>query len=685
MHSKVILASIEHSLPLDNTTTSQRYVGAASLRVTIGSPSRVIPSSFSRIPIFERMIDTFSVADIKSALPKDPGGHEAANSPDATDPAQKGWVKPEGYNYDEFGQENARNFALGFAHNAKSYQFNIEEYGDVGPEVPELEEELFGPPELRGLDAMGQAYETIEKFEVRQRGDTRIVPIGKTFEDAGLHPIMLRNVEMAGFRVVTPIQRFTFAAIQEGFDVVAIAQTGSGKTAAYLLPILNKLMGKAKKLAAPRPNPATFIPGVTPRVLAEPLVVVVCPSRELAVQIFNEARKFCYRTMLRPCVAYGGGPLREQIDQLGKGCDILIASPGRLCDFIGRHDILTLRRLRYLVIDEADEMLHDDWNEELETIMRGGGKSSAAIDQDEGNVRYMLFSATFPKALRDLARTHLAESHVEISVGRIGSTHSNILQKFIEVRPEEKEEQLIKAIESLDPCRTIIFVNSKRSADEVDAFLFNKGYPCASMHADRTQLEREAAMRGLRSGKTPIIIATGVMARGIDVQNIQHVINYDLPSLDYGGIEEYVHRIGRTARMGHRGLATSFCTERDEPMATRLVRLLLENKQEVPEFLQMYMPEGEDLLHLKWEEESNPDDRPADAQDSWGGNGGDGGDGGGGGDTWGGDGGGSWGANGGDDAWGSGAGHATGGDDQKGWDTPHTWGGIEDCMQSMDF
>lgn len=172
----------------------------------------------------------------------------------------------------------------------------------------------------------------------------------------------------------------------------------------------------------------------------------------------------------------------------------------------------------------------------------------SVIDQDEGNVRYMLFSATFPKALRDLARTHLAESHVEISVGRIGSTHSNILQKFIEVHPDGKKEQLIKAIESLEPCRTIIFVNSKRTADDVDDFLFNKGYPCASMHSDRTQLEREAAMRALRKGKTPIIIATGVMARGIDVQNIQHIINYDLPSLDYGGIEEYVHRIGMLTR-----------------------------------------------------------------------------------------------------------------------------------------
>lgn len=155
-----------------------------------------------------------------------------------------------------------------------------------------------------------------------------------------------------------------------------ISFSGSGKTAAYLIPILNKLMGKAKKLAAPRPNPATFQEGVDPRVRAEPLVIIVVPTRELAVQIFNEARKFCYRTMLRPCVAYGGGSVREQEAQLQKGCDILIASPGRLIQFIHSPHVLTLRRVRYMVIDEADEMLNEDWKEDLDTILSGGGKFS---------------------------------------------------------------------------------------------------------------------------------------------------------------------------------------------------------------------------------------------------------------------------------------------------------------------
>jgi ATP-dependent RNA helicase DDX3X len=149
-------------------------------------------------------------------------------------------------------------------------------------------------------------------------------------------------------------------------------QTGSGKTAAYLIPILNHLMGKAKKLAAPRPNPATYQHGIDAPARAEPLVVIVAPSRELGIQIFNEARKFCYRTMLRPCVVYGGGPIRGQLEQLSRGCDVLIASPGRLIDIMNRPNHLSLRRVKFMVIDEADEMLHDDWGEDLTRILSGG-------------------------------------------------------------------------------------------------------------------------------------------------------------------------------------------------------------------------------------------------------------------------------------------------------------------------
>lgn len=210
-------------------------------------------------------------------------------------------------------------------------------------------------------------------IKVIQEGTIRIDPVA-SFDDAGLHPVMRKNVEMAGYKTPTPIQSYALPAIHQGYDVVACAQTGSGKTAAFLVPTLSKLMGKAKKLAAPRPNPATYVEGVDAPVVAEPLLLIVCPNRELAVQIFTEARRFCYRSMLRPCVIYGGGPIGEQIRQLQKGCDVLIGTPGRLGDFIERPSVLSLRRLKYLVIDEADELLNDDWKDELGKIMSGGGE-----------------------------------------------------------------------------------------------------------------------------------------------------------------------------------------------------------------------------------------------------------------------------------------------------------------------
>ncbi|KAL6803735.1 P-loop containing nucleoside triphosphate hydrolase protein [Trichoderma sp. SZMC 28012] len=474
---------------------------------------------------------------------------------------------------------------------------------------------------------------------------------------------MMKNVELSGYQVPTPIQKFTIPAILQGYDVIGVAQTGSGKTAAYLIPILSKLMGKAKKLGAARPNPLTFQEGID-NVIAEPLVVVVVPTRELAVQIFNEARKLCYRSMLRPCVVYGGTPIREQLSLLSRGCDILIGTPGRLKDFIGRPDRLTLRRVKYMVIDEADEMLQQDWEEELRAILSGG-------DQDEGNVKYGLFSATFPRAARALAKEYLSASHVRFRVGRAGSTTENIKQIVIETGREKKNELLLSLLEEMNSVRTIIFVNSRQAADTLDDFLYNMKLPVTSIHSDRTQVEREAAMRAFRSGQAPILVATGVTARGIDVRNVMHVINYDLPSMDHGGIEEYTHRIGRTGRIGHRGVATSFFTDRDEAIASVLTRTLLETNQDIPDFLQSYIPDNyANGIKVKFETESDFDPNDvAGAGDAQGGG-------------WGGDetanpdsgAGGGWGASGDSgDAADSGGGWGTGGD-VAGGDSGGTWG-----------
>ncbi|KHN98827.1 DEAD/DEAH box RNA helicase [Metarhizium album ARSEF 1941] len=539
---------------------------------------------------------------------------ESHTKPPAAAPGA--WVEPQKIDYSAFNGDGSTK-TEDFDGSAPIYQWN-DEFGDVGPKYEALELELFGDPQSRH-DRAGLDFSKIEKISVEQEGPVRIQPI-RTFKDAALHPVMAENIALMGYDAPTPIQKYTIPSMLQGHDVIGIAQTGSGKTAAFLIPILSRLMGKAKKLAAPRPNPATYREGVD-AVTAEPLVLVVVPTRELAVQIFNEARKFCYRSMLRPCVVYGGLPMSQQIGLLSKGCDVLVGTPGRLVDFVSRPHILTLRRLKHMVIDEADEMLDSDWNDDLGQILTGG-------EQDEGNVKYGLFSATFPKAARELAKEYLSAAHVRFRVGRAGSTTENIKQVILATERDEKRDTLLRLLNQMTGVRTIIFANSRREVDNLDDFLYNMGLPVTSMHSERTQKEREAALRSFRAGQAPILIATGVTARGIDVRNVMHVINYDLPNIEHGGIEEYTHRIGRTGRIGHRGLATSFFDPvDDESLGSVLTRTLLETKQEIPEFLRIFVPEGDAAINLRFETESDydPEEAPGQGQagdvsgnDSWG-------------------------------------------------------------------
>ncbi|KAJ6111996.1 hypothetical protein N7523_008057 [Penicillium sp. IBT 18751x] len=369
--------------------------------------------------------------------------------------------------------------------------------------------------------------------------------------------------------------------------MLLLKDTGSGKTAAYLIPILSKLMGKAKKLAAPRPdNVGADFNAKLNGVRAEPLVLIVCPTRELATQIFDDTRRLCYRSMLRPCVAYGGVPSRFQRDELRKGCDILIGTPGRIIDFMGQGHVLSLHRVKYTVIDEADELLHSGWEDDFKKIMSGG---DATEDDDH---RYMMFSATFNKDCRKLAREYLGQNYVRISIGRPGSSHLNVEQQIIYVEESRKNDALYDLLLSMCPIRILIFVNNKKQVDYVDAFLYEHGLPSTSIHGDRTQREREDAIRSFKTAQCPIMVATALSARGLDIPNLMHVVNYDLPRANHGGINEYIHRIGRTARIGNEGLATSFYTDKDQDLAFDLVRILLECNQPVPDFLEQYIPAG---------------------------------------------------------------------------------------------
>lgn len=266
---------------------------------------------------------------------------------------------PQAYDYSTFQQQEVtpeagpRRIEPDWLSNAARYEWN-DDFGDVPPRIEALEKELFQENyyvnQGNAMDKL-QIKVTVEgPIDVRPIRDVSSIPAtsisfadSSQFADAGLHPVMLENLKLCHFYKPTPIQCYTLPAVYLGSDVVACSQTGSGKTGAYFIPILSKLMGKYRKIAAPRPG----VHGCKEQtVRAEPLVLVVVPTRELATQVFDQARRLCYRTMLRPCVAYGGGPIANQRFELQKGCDVLIATPGRLLDFLRNSHVLSLRRLK---------------------------------------------------------------------------------------------------------------------------------------------------------------------------------------------------------------------------------------------------------------------------------------------------------------------------------------------------
>ena len=406
-------------------------------------------------------------------------------------------------------------------------------------------------------------------------------------------------------------------AILNGHDVIGVAETGSGKTGAYLLPMLSKLAGKWRKLAAPRVPASRYNPA-TDATRAEPLIIIIAPARELALQIFDDTRRFCYRTGFRPCVVYGGAPLRGQIEDLQKGCDILIGTLGRIGHLLEKPAVLSLHRRKYTVVDEADQMLGDsDWEVNLNRVLL------PADANDDHSHHYMMFSATFPMPLRKLAYSYLAADFFAIRLGRIGAAVKGICQEVVWADDDKKRDALWDLLQSVPPARTLIFVNRKETADRLDDYLYNLGLPSTSMHSDRTQREREDAIRAFKTGTAPLLVTTGVTARGLDIRNVMHVVNYDMPRPDQNidgdtGINEYVHRIGRTARIGNTGKATSFYNDRDSSIADDLVKILVESKQVIPDFLEHIKPDEDEALDFgedNWENLSADGDAPSTAEE----------------------------------------------------------------------
>ncbi|CAG9862777.1 unnamed protein product [Phyllotreta striolata] len=429
--------------------------------------------------------------------------------------------------------------------------------------------------ELFGTGNTGINFSKYEDIPVEATGDKVPTHIA-SFEEVQLTELIRANIAMARYDSPTPVQKYAIPIIIGKRDVMACAQTGSGKTAAFLVPILNQMFENGP------PN----IQYNRSRRKQFPLGLVLAPTRELATQIYDESKKFAYRSRVRPCVVYGGAHIGEQIRELDRGCHLLVATPGRLLDMIDRGRI-GLDYCRYLVLDEADRMLDMGFEVQIRRIVEKETMPKT------GDRQTLMFSATFPSPIQILARDFL-DNYIFLAVGRVGSTSENITQKVVWVEEHDKRSFLLDLLNVSDlqqpsaESLTLVFVETKKGADSLEEFLHNEGYPVTSIHGDRTQREREDALRQFRSGNTPILVATAVAARGLDIPHVKHVINFDLPS----DIEEYVHRIGRTGRMGNLGTATSFFNDRNRNLATGLLDLLIEAKQEFPSWLESVAVDG---------------------------------------------------------------------------------------------
>ncbi|XP_077672408.1 putative ATP-dependent RNA helicase DDX4 isoform X1 [Eretmochelys imbricata] len=424
------------------------------------------------------------------------------------------------------------------------------------------------PPPPDNEEAIFAHYQTGINFD---KYDTILVEVSGldpppailTFEEANLCQTLNKNIAKAGYLKLTPVQKYSIPVILAGRDLMACAQTGSGKTAAFLLPILAHMMKD----------------GVTAshfREQQEPECIIVAPTRELINQIFLEARKFSYGTCIRPVVIYGGTQTGHSIRQIKQGCNILCATPGRLMDIIGKEKI-GLRKVRYLVLDEADRMLDMGFGPEMKKLISCPGMPSKDRRQT------LMFSATFPEEIQRLAGEFLKPEYLFVAVGQVGGACSDVQQTILQVSQYSKREKLVEILQSIRDERTMVFVETKKKADFIATFLCQEKIPTTSIHGDREQREREEALGDFRSGKCPVLVATSVAARGLDIENVQHVINFDLPST----IDEYVHRIGRTGRCGNIGKAISFFDSvSDSHIAQPLLKVLSDAQQEVPSWLE---------------------------------------------------------------------------------------------------
>jgi ATP-dependent RNA helicase RhlE len=361
------------------------------------------------------------------------------------------------------------------------------------------------------------------------------------FSELGLSEPLLRAIDAAGYMQPTPIQAAAIPPLLAGRDVMGIAQTGTGKTAAFVLPMLQMLAAL----------PGHAAPGA-------PRALILAPTRELAAQIWENLRDYGRFLNLRSAVIFGGVSARPQEAALRRGVDVVVATPGRLLDLMGT-GVVRLSEVVWAVLDEADQMLDLGFFPSIRRIMGKVPKRR----------RTALFSATMPAPIRELAEEFLCEPQ-EVRVTPAARPVDLVTQTVIRVPTAEKQAALVKVLEASGVTSAIVFTRTKHGADRVARRLVQEGLAAGVIHGNRSQSQRERTLRDFKSGTIAILVATDIAARGIDVEGVSHVVNFELPNVP----ETYVHRIGRTARAGASGIAISLCDDAERPLLRDIERLI---------------------------------------------------------------------------------------------------------------
>ena len=362
-----------------------------------------------------------------------------------------------------------------------------------------------------------------------------------SFANLGLNNTLLDALQQQSFHTPTPIQQHAIPAILQGKDLLAAAQTGTGKTAAFALPILHQLDGQQ----------------VT---TGQTLALILVPTRELASQVASNIQQLKPEA-LRCEILIGGVPREPQLEALAAGVEILIATPGRLLDLYDQKAV-NFDQLRYLVLDEADRMLDLGFSPEISRIFNALPKQRQTL----------LFSATFSDAIRELAKKRL-KSPTEISVNPANSAAKTVKHWLYSTDKKRKAELLTELIQTEHWRQTLVFTKTKKGADALGQILYNAGINCAVIHSDRNQQAREKALNSFQAGRVWVLIATDVASRGLDIDQLQQVVNFDLP----GQSEDYIHRIGRTGRAGKHGQAVSLVSADEFPQLQAIEQLLGKN------------------------------------------------------------------------------------------------------------